>query len=168
MTSRTRAGRVSAADENADDMLPEDRIADEVTRPRTGAKRTVLHSIRLIPSYFRLLTGLMRDSRVSRIDRLFVVAALVYVLSPLDFIPDFIPFLGQVDDIFLVVLSLQRLMDNAGTDVLLDHWAGDPMELTPSRLARVIGAAGFFLPARIRRRLQGVVGRTRSASKDRR
>lgn len=135
-------------------------MREDVGRPRTGAKRSVMGSIRLIPSYIKLLFGLMRDSRVSRLDRLFVIGALAYVISPLDFIPDFIPFFGEVDDIFLVILALQRLLDHAGTRVLMAHWDGDPDELSSSRLARVAGAAGFFLPARLRRRLQRMVRRS--------
>ena len=135
-------------------------MREEAGRPRTGAKRSVIASIRLIPSYIKLLFGLMRDGRVSRLDRLFVIGALAYVISPLDFIPDFIPFFGEVDDIFLVILALQRLLDHAGTRVLMSHWDGDPDELSSSRLARVAGAAGFFLPARLRRRLQRMVRRS--------
>jgi uncharacterized membrane protein YkvA (DUF1232 family) len=84
---------------------------------------------------------------------------LVYVVSPVDFIPDVIPFLGEVDDLFLVVLALQRLIDNAGRAVLLDHWKGDPDELESSSLMRVLSAASFFLPPALRRRLRRMTGR---------
>ena len=43
---------------------------------------------------------------------------------PIDLIPDFIPFLGEVDDVFLLVLALQRLVANAGRPVLQAHWSG--------------------------------------------
>jgi uncharacterized membrane protein YkvA (DUF1232 family) len=128
-------------------------------RPRTGAKRTVLRAIQQIPSYIRLLFGLMADSRVSRLDRFFVVAAAAYIVSPLDFIPDFIPFLGEVDDIFLLMLALQRLVENTGRRVLMDHWRGDPDELSEMNLAGMVSAAGFFLPSGIRRRLKRMARR---------
>lgn len=130
-------------------------------RPRTGAKRTVLHAIRQIPSYIRLLLGLMSDSRVSRFDRFLVVAAAAYIVSPLDFIPDFVPFLGEVDDIFLLMLALQRLVENTGRRVLADHWRGDMEELSDVNLASMVSAAGFFLPGGIRRRLKRMVRRSR-------
>jgi len=126
----------------------------EIERPRTGARRTVMSSIRLIPSYLKLLLGLVRDRRVSRIDRLLVLGAAAYVIMPIDFIPDLIPFFGQVDDIFLVMASLQRLVDRAGDDVVLDHWDGHPRDLSDLNLARIVASAGFFLPSRIRRRLR--------------
>ena len=128
-------------------------------RPRTGAKRTVFRSIQQIPKYLRLLMGLMRDSRVSRIDRFRVLVAASYVVMPLDFVPDLIPFLGQVDDVFLVMMALQRLVERTNEDVLLDHWTGDPRELSNVNLARVVASAGFFLPAGIRRRLRRMARR---------
>jgi uncharacterized membrane protein YkvA (DUF1232 family) len=75
---------------------------------------------------------------------------------PLDFIPDAIPFLGQVDDVFLLMSALQRLIANAGRGVLLDHWRGDRRELTDLNIERVISAAAFFLPLNLRNRLRRV------------
>jgi uncharacterized membrane protein YkvA (DUF1232 family) len=117
-------------------------------------RSTVLGAIWHLPSYIRMLFGVMRDARVSRLDRLLVIGALAYVISPLDFIPDVIPFFGQVDDVFFVMLAVQRLMDNAGDALLLDHWHGDPDDLSALTVSRVVGAAGFFLPAPLRRRLR--------------
>ena len=101
----------------------------------------------------------MTDSRVSRMDRLFVVAAAAYIISPFDFIPDFIPFLGEVDDIFLLMLALRRLVDNTGWRVLKDHWQGDPHDLSDINFSAIISAAGFFLPRSIKRKLSAMVGR---------
>ena len=126
--------------------------------PRTGMKRSVLHVIRQIPSYLRLLVGLIGDGRVSRIDRLLVVGALAYIVSPLDFIPDIIPVLGQVDDVFLLMMAIQRLIENAGTSVLLDHWRGDPDDIEDLNVSRVVSAAAFFLPPQMRRRLRRMAG----------
>jgi uncharacterized membrane protein YkvA (DUF1232 family) len=44
---------------------------------------------------------------------------------PMDLIPDYIPFLGQIDDLYLLALALDRLLNNAGVDVLLEHWEGE-------------------------------------------
>ena len=146
------------------DEIDDDELEDEYerapVRPRTGARRNLLGAIRLIPSYLKLLMGLMSDGRVSRIDRLLVVAAAVYMISPLDFLPDVIPFFGQADDVFLVVLAMQRLIDNAGRRVLLDHWKGDPDELSETQLTSIASAAGFFLPPGIRKRLGRMAKKT--------
>jgi len=124
--------------------------------PRRGAKRTVLATIRQIPHYLRLLGGLITDRRVSAVDKVLVGAAIAYVIAPVDLIPDFIPFIGEVDDVFLLVTALQRLISNAGRLVVLDHWAGDPSELSDMNLRAVLSAASFFLPMRLRRRLKTI------------
>jgi uncharacterized membrane protein YkvA (DUF1232 family) len=111
-----------------------------------------------LPRFLKLLWGLISDPRVAILDKLLVAGAIAYILTPLDFIPDFVPFLGEVDDVYLLVLSLRRLIENAGRSVLLAHWTGDPAELRDLNLQRALLAAAFFLPRRIRRRLR-VVGR---------
>jgi hypothetical protein len=52
------------------------------------------------------------------------------------------------------VLSLRRLMQNAGRAVLLTHWTGDPSELRELNLRKALMAAAFFLPRGVRRRLR--------------
>ena len=132
---------------------------DEDSRaPRTGAKRTVMHYIRQLPRFVRLLFGLLADGRVAWMDKLFVFGAVAYIITPIDLIPDFIPFLGEVDDVYILVLALQRLISNAGRVVLLDHWGGDVADLEDMNLRAVLAAAAFFLPRRLRRRLR-VIGR---------
>jgi uncharacterized membrane protein YkvA (DUF1232 family) len=122
--------------------------------PRTGARRTVTSAIRDIPHYLRLLWGLARDSRVALVDKALVVAAAIYIVSPIDVIPDFIPFLGQVDDLYLLVLALQRMVSRAGRAVLRDHWTGDPGAISSINLSATLAAAAFFLPPSIRRRVK--------------
>lgn len=131
-------------------------VAGERMRPGTGAKRTVMHTIRQLPNYVKLLFGLMRDRRVSIVDKLLVAGAIAYIVSPLDLIPDFIPFLGEVDDAFLLITSLQRLISHAGHDVVLDHWAGDEEELEELNLGRALSAAAFFLPPGMKRALRAM------------
>lgn len=126
--------------------------------PRRGAKRTVIHYIRQLPNFLRLLYGLIADPRVALVDKLFVFGAIAYIITPIDLIPDFIPFLGEVDDVYLLVLALQRLISNAGRTVLLDHWSGAVEDLSDLNLRSTLSAAAFFLPRRIRRRLR-VIGR---------
>ena len=126
--------------------------------PRTGGKRTVMSYIAELPNFHKLLWGLLRDSRVEMIDKLLVAGAIAYIVAPIDFIPDFIPFLGEVDDIYLLVLSVRRLIQNADRSVLMSHWSGNPSALRDLNLEQVLMAAAFFLPRRVRRRLR-VMGR---------
>ena len=101
--TRTRA--------DSDDRRFQDEHFHEASRPprtREEAKHTLLDTIRQIPSYLRLLGGLLMDRRVSTVDKALVAGAIAYVISPIDLIPDFIPFLGEVDDVFVMMLALQR------------------------------------------------------------
>ena len=124
--------------------------------PRTGAKRTVMSTISEIPKFLRLLYGLLTDSRVNNIDKLVVAGAIAYILMPIDLIPDFIPFIGEVDDVFLMILAIDRLISHAGKRVVADHWMGDPEELGTLNLERILAACAFFLPKRMRRRLRTI------------
>jgi uncharacterized membrane protein YkvA (DUF1232 family) len=130
----------------------------DVATPRTGAKRTVMYYIKQLPAYLRLLGGLLTDRRVAAIDKLLVAGAIAYIALPIDFIPDFIPFLGEVDDVFLLVIALQRLVANAGRPVLLAHWTGAMEDLADLNLKEALAAAAFFLPRNIRRKLK-MIGR---------
>ena len=152
--SRTRA-RVRDRVANAARRSRSDRPQ---ARPRRGAKRQLTDLIQQLPRYGRLLAGLLTDSRVSGVNRALAVVALLYLLLPLDFIPDYIPFLGQVDDVYLVMLALQRLVDGAGRRVLADHWTGDMRDLRGLDIAGAVEAAAFFLPSRLRRRLRALLG----------
>jgi uncharacterized membrane protein YkvA (DUF1232 family) len=130
-----------------------------VPTPRTGAKRTVMYYVRQLPQYLRLLGGLVMDPRVAMMDKLLVAGAMAYIIMPIDLIPDFIPFFGEIDDVYLLVLALQRLVSNAGRAVLIAHWTGEPSDLADLNLRGALAAAAFFLPKRIRRRLR-VIGKT--------
>ena len=114
----------------------------------------MVSALKELPNFLRLLGGLLSDRRVSNTDKLLVAGAVAYVLLPMDFIPDFVPFIGEVDDLFVLVLALQRLIANAGRAVILDHWMGDPRQLRSLDLERILVAAAFFLPRRVRRRLR--------------
>jgi uncharacterized membrane protein YkvA (DUF1232 family) len=117
-----------------------------------------MYYIRQLPQYLRLLGGLITDPRVAMLDKLLVAGAMAYIVMPIDVIPDFIPFFGEIDDLYLLVLALQRLISNAGRSVLVQHWVGDPGDLADLNLRAALSAAAFFLPKRLRRRLR-VIGR---------
>ena len=143
--TRGRAGR-----------RPPVEVEAEAAGPRTGAKRTLVDVIKQLPAYLRLLGGLLTDRRVSGLDKLLVAGAIAYIVSPMDLLPDFVPFLGEVDDVFLLVLALQRLIANAGRRVVADYWVGSLADLSTANLRRVLLAATFFLPRRMRRRLRAI------------
>ena len=67
----------------------------------------------------RLAWRLVREPRVPSFAKAVPALALLYVLSPLDFIPDILPVLGQVDDLGILILSVKlflRLCPQAVTE----------------------------------------------------
>jgi uncharacterized membrane protein YkvA (DUF1232 family) len=107
--------------------------------------------VRLLPKFLGLLLGLLRDPRVSTRDKAILGAVVAYVLNPVDLVPDLVPFLGLVDDVYLVALALLRLFLRTGDEVLLEHWQG-PEDLLPL-VRRVTKLVVLFLPPPIRRSL---------------
>lgn len=69
----------------------------------------------------RLSWALFRDERVPIVAKIIPVAALVYVISPLDVIPDVIPVLGQLDDLGIVLMALNVFNSLAPADVVEEH-----------------------------------------------
>jgi uncharacterized membrane protein YkvA (DUF1232 family) len=130
--------------------------AASIAGPGPSPKRTVISTMKELPNFLRLIGGLLTDVRVSTTDKLLVAGAIGYVLLPMDFVPDFVPFIGEIDDVFLLVLALQRLIANTDRSVVLEHWMGDPKQLRSLDLERVLVAAAFFLPRRVRRRLRAI------------
>jgi uncharacterized membrane protein YkvA (DUF1232 family) len=158
-TSARNASRSASrgASRNADRGASRNAANDdyEASRePRTGTKKTVTSYLAQLPRFLGLLWGLIRDSRVDMWDKILVGGAIAYIISPIDFIPDFIPFLGEVDDLFVLVMAIRRLIENASRSVVLSHWSGDPAELRDFNLEKILVAAAFFLPRRVRRRLR--------------
>ncbi len=102
-----------------------------------------------IPNMLVLCGRLMVDGRVPAKERLLVAGAIVYALVPLDFIPDMLPFVGQVDDAYLISMCLLRLMTVTDARVMRQHWrgGGDVVEL----VGAVAMIASKLLPPKIRR-----------------
>ena len=90
----------------------------------------------LVPNVVALLRGLSRDPRIPRREKWLLAGAAVWIASPIDLIPEFIPVLGPLDDAVVAALVLRRLVRVAGAEVVRDHWRGDPATL--DRLLRVL------------------------------
>lgn len=139
----------------------EDEGAPPVHSPRGPGRRgedreraSLLGMVRDIPRYLKLLARLARDPRVSKVDKAIVAAVLVYLVSPVDLVPDWIvPVIGHVEDLYLLALALSRLVNNAGMDVLLDHWEGDPAAL--EAVVGILDRTSALLPGPLRTLIGG-------------
>src|ERR1044071_4832552 len=114
-------------------------------------KSRMKNLLMFLPNMVALCARLMVDKRVPKTERALFAAAVIYAIIPFDFIPDMIPFVGQIDDLFLIALTVLRLIDHTDDIVVREHWRGGgdivalaeaaatiaPM-LMPKRVARVL------------------------------
>lgn len=99
---------------------------------------TLRQALRLIPDILRLVRRLAADPALPRGIRVRLVLLLVYLILPIDLVPDFIPVLGHVDDVVAVVIVLRSVVRAAGPEALAHHWPGSPEGL---RLIRTLTGA---------------------------
>jgi uncharacterized membrane protein YkvA (DUF1232 family) len=99
---------------------------------------TLREALRLLPDVVRLLHRLARDHELPRGVRIRLTLLLLYLASPIDLIPDFIPMLGYADDAIVVAVALRSVVRTAGTEALTRHWPG-----TPEGLQAVMRLAGI-------------------------
>jgi uncharacterized membrane protein YkvA (DUF1232 family) len=101
-----------------------------------GRKVAAAQLARAIPDLVALTRGLLGDERVPLGSKVLLGGALVWLLSPIDLVPEFIPVLGPLDDVIVLGLVLRHLVHRAGPEVVQGYWRGDPRVLrTALRLA---------------------------------
>ncbi len=129
-------------------------------KEKSQLKGRMTSFLMFLPNMVKLLGKLLTDSRVATTDKALFAGAIVYVIMPLDFIPDIFPFIGQVDDLYLVALTLLRLVNRTDEGIIREHWAGGgdiaslansianiaPM-LLPKRISRVLSSKVELTPA---------------------
>ncbi len=81
----------------------------------------------------RLLWRLVQDPRVGLFPKLIPVAALVYVLSPIDLLPDFILGLGQLDDLGIVMLGIALFIEMCPKEIVAEHRRALGVETSTTR-----------------------------------
>jgi len=96
-----------------------------------------------IPDCVTTVRRLRKDPRVPRRARIAVIVAGLWVASPIDLIPEFIPVIGPLDDIVVVALALRYAGRQVPRDVLMAAWPGEPRVLE-----RLLGPSQRDAPAR--------------------
>jgi uncharacterized membrane protein YkvA (DUF1232 family) len=101
-----------------------------------------------LPRLLKLIGRLVTDPEVPALDKVVLGAAVLYVVGPFDLVPDSIPVLGQLDDLYLLAICLLRLLNQSGPDKLRQYWDG-PEDIV-ALLQEVTDLSTRFLPQRVR------------------
>jgi uncharacterized membrane protein YkvA (DUF1232 family) len=94
---------------------------------------------RFLPDCVTTVRRLRSHPAVPRRAKIAIGIAGLWVLSPIDLIPEFLPVIGPLDDVIVVALAFRFAAHNVPRQVLLDAWPGDPqlmerlLGLTPTR-----------------------------------
>jgi uncharacterized membrane protein YkvA (DUF1232 family) len=107
-----------------------------ILRPRDVGLRDL---VSVVPDVLRLVRNLLADGSTPLAVRLALGGLLVWLLSPIDLIPEFIPVLGPLDDVVVSVLVLRYVRRRLGTAELRRRWQGSDAGF--DLLARVLGGA---------------------------
>src|SRR4051795_9317374 len=99
----------------------------------SGLQATVTEAARevarFVPDTVAMLRGVLSDPRVPQSAKVEAVAALAYLVSPVNKLTNWVPVVGKVDDVAVVAFALRRLLVGAGEPVLREHWRGHPRGL---------------------------------------
>ena len=74
--------------------------------------------LEILSKYWKIIKMTIIDDRVPKILKRSLIGTIIYVFSPLDFIPDVIPFIWQIDDIWLVIMVLEYIKTNLPPHVM--------------------------------------------------
>ena len=94
-----------------------------------------------IPDCVTTVRRLRKDPRVPRKAKMAAIVAGLWVASPIDLIPEFLPVIGPLDDIVVVALALRYAGRQVPREVLLAAWPGEP-----SLIERLLGQPGRRSP----------------------
>jgi uncharacterized membrane protein YkvA (DUF1232 family) len=102
------------------------REVQSVDGDRPDTPRDTLREIALfLPHFVILLKRLLADPRVPRKSKLILGATIVYLVSPIDVVPDFLPGVGQLDDVVVALLALHSILNRVDGEVVVEHWPGN-------------------------------------------
>lgn len=103
-------------------------------RPKDVSARELMGTM---PDVLRLLRSLISDRSTAPDVRIVLVLLMVWILSPIDLIPEFIPVLGPLDDVVVTIVAIRYVRRRLGSEELRRRWQGTPDGF--ALLSRVIG-----------------------------
>ncbi len=107
--------------------------------------------LRALPDLARMLARLITDPMLPRTVKVALAAAAIYLASPFDLIPDFIPFIGYLDDALVAAIVLDGVLNFVDRRFILRYWPGSLESL--DQLARVARLLTRWVPRRLKQRI---------------
>jgi uncharacterized membrane protein YkvA (DUF1232 family) len=129
---------------------------DSTPTPGGGRGVPVKALLKALPELARLIARLVADPMLPRAAKIALGAAMVYLASPIDLVPDFIPLLGYLDDLLLAALLVDGILNWVDRGLVLKYWPGSPDSL--ERIARVARMLAVWVPRRLKARIFGARG----------
>jgi uncharacterized membrane protein YkvA (DUF1232 family) len=121
-------------------------MIEEAPSPQTQLKEYLLIAPRLV----KLLWRLSRDPRVPARSKATIVILGAYLASPIDLIPDFLPGIGQLDDLVIAAFALDQMLNRVPEEVVRSHWDGDDDILQIVR--EILDISTAFVPGWLKKR----------------
>ena len=109
-----------------------------------------------LPKIAKLLARLARDPRVPVRAKRLAAALAAYAILPVDLAPDWVPLLGQLDDLVALAVGVTVLIESAPQEVVVEHWDGAPETLT--RIMVATGLLMTLMPRRVKWVIRWLVG----------
>jgi uncharacterized membrane protein YkvA (DUF1232 family) len=106
-----------------------------------------------LPRLARMLVSLVADRDVPTAAKVVLAALAVYLASPVDLIPDFLPWLGYLDDVLLAAIVVDGILTMVDRTLLLRYWPGSADSL--ERVAATARRLARWVPRRIKARIFG-------------
>ncbi len=104
----------------------------------------------------KFLKDVSTDARIPDRDKQVLSALIVLIVSPVDLIPDWIPVVGQLDDLVMLALVLDYFFNVLDSEVLLSHWPWGMKSF--ASLRRFARFGGMFAPRFLKKRVWKYVG----------
>jgi uncharacterized membrane protein YkvA (DUF1232 family) len=79
-----------------------------------------------LPACLTTVRHLRNDPRVPRRAKIAILLAGLWLLSPIDLLPEFLPIIGPLDDVLVIALTLRYAARRVPREVLLEAWPGEP------------------------------------------
>ena len=107
--------------------------------------------LRALPDLARLLVRLAADRSLPRAAKVVLAAAVLYLATPLDLLPDVVPVLGYVDDALIAAMVVDGILNWVDRRLVLRYWPGTPQSL--EHVARVARLLAVWVPRRLKARV---------------